>query len=220
MAAITEDDYHVQVRLQLASGLPEDVSVNTFAFRQIGGGIPDGNSAIFATQLWFNLATDGYLGPQVSREPNAHSTKVYRILDPEPRVPVASVPFTTADIQTNNGALPNEISVVTTFYGDAPSGIPAARRRGRIYIGPLADFSVLDPSGYARPSQTGFINGLLDRVGAWLNVMEENDMEFEVWSRTQGAVFPVTRFSCDNEYDIQRRRGSKATVRTYRNHPI
>lgn len=91
---------------------------------------------------------------------------------------------------------------------------PKARRRGRVYIGPLNNnagaltaIGVLkvhvDTQTVLKNAATALIGSSAGAAGAW-----------SVWSRRSAALFPVIGGFIDEAFDTQRRRGVKSTART------
>ena len=153
--------------------------------------------------------------------------------------PVASAPWTLGP-GNGTAALPSEIAIVTSFHADllnvlehgpvsanlpsseaaidqgAPavhSGVtrPRARRRGRIYIGPLQGAALTtDITTEGRP------------VAALITALKESSARLQasvisdwgVWSRRDAAVRSVVGGFIDNALDTKRRRGQAALTRS------
>src|ERR1043165_1144516 len=151
------------VRLQPTSGLPEDERVNTFTFGiNSSDSIATDVAGLGATlqNNFYNYATPttgdsvaGFLSADVSRV----SLPVIDFYDITPRPdftgsPVGRWTFTSLDAALDNSRAPAEVACCLSFHGDL-SGIseieaggapgpaddvhPRARRRGRVFIGPL-----------------------------------------------------------------------------------
>ena len=150
--------------------------------------------------------------------------------------PVLSVPWTLG-AGNGTAALPSEIALVTSFHADltgvlehgafsttipsseaaidqgAPAvhgGIirPRARRRGRLYIGPLQGAALTtDIATEGRP------------VAAFVTALKESSERLRhtafatcgVWSRRDAAVLTAVGGYTDREFDTQRRRGHEGT---------
>jgi hypothetical protein len=132
----------------------------------------------------------------------------------------------TASASPGNLALPREVALCGSFHGDL-SGVaeegagdtrPRARRRGRIYVGPLnvaaTDSTNGSANGGALPS--GFFIGRLAAAFAEFTAaaIEDEGGRWVVASRADNAVYPVTAGWVDNEFDTQRRRGLDPSART------
>jgi hypothetical protein len=126
--------------------------------------------------------------------------------------------------------LPRECAVVLSLAAahagvaeDVPGGVPgpkgdthpAARYRGRIYLGPLnlaavtqaADSPVVNVS--MQVAATGAAYALNEAV----NVLAGDTSSWVVWSRKDHLLRSITGGWCDNAFDTQRRRGLKASSR-------
>lgn len=103
-----------------------------------------------------------------------------------------------------------------TDPGSAPDR-PRARRRGRVYIGPLNPAAATSGAGLpARPSGD-LIQTLLDFGDFLANPTDATltavDATLVVWSEVDGTGRPVVRVSVDDAFDTQRRRGVKQSAR-------
>lgn len=196
----------VQVTLNHDSALPEDVTVNAWSFNT--GVAKDTTAAIdivaklqtfynaFASRLSASLAGTG-------------SVKFYDRADLKPRVPW----FTGAlVIVPGTSNLASEVSLTLSFSSDVISGVPAARRRGRLFLGPLAS-SVNDATS-GRPI-TAAVTEISNAAGV-LQTASANaaGWGWEIYSRTDLIGRDVLRGYVDNAFDTQRRRGLRPTTRT------
>ena len=186
----------------------------------------DNNPANYATNTWYINADD--LTALVAAEgaivqayntmrpafpttvqPGGHLVKWYNMADPEPRQPVREATWLFVGTLAGN-PLPPEVSLCLSFQGLKVSGIPQARRRGRVYIGPLNTTSA-DASG--RPSlatQANWENAgqdLLDASNA------ATTWRWQIYSRVDDGFVDVVDGWVDNEFDTQRRRGRTYTAR-------
>jgi hypothetical protein len=212
-----------QGRLQLSiardNGLPEDTVTNTWY-------VTDQVSSSFGTvsaepcsdalltfyvnmQSWFASILTGTL-----------SVKAYDMSDTEPRAPVWE---DTASWSPGSTSLPAELACCLSFRGASVSGEPMARRRGRVYLGPLSEGALGTVSTSDRPVSSSLFAAVdthyATMVTAWGAV--GSGYEHCVYSPTTDASQTITA-SCipvelawmDNAWDVQRRRGAKATSRT------
>jgi len=197
-----------QVRLNSVSGLFEDVVINTWSFdcdtddatlEGVGEALHD-----------FYSVLDTYL--QSTIDTSGHEVRWYNRADAEPRTPVNIWPFALTP-NTSNLPMPREVAVCLSFAAAPASGASNARRRGRIYFGPLNTTATVSSGAYVRPN-TAFMNELLDQY-VILAATANNDFgaAHEVWSGVDSVGRHVTRAWVDNEWDTQRRRGVKATTR-------
>lgn len=202
----------VLVALAHISALPEDSATNTFHFATSTPPVATELDNIETGIENFYLADGGAWGGDslvefMSRELSGAATvKYYNLDDPTPRAPIRTETFSFTPPATDN-ALPEEVALVVSFQGTPISGEPQARRRGRLYIGPInGSANTVD----GRPT-TAFRNRL--RLGAE-NLMADVNTVWGVWSPTDSAFVTVTNGWVDNAFDTQRRRGQAATARS------
>lgn len=157
--------------------------------------------------------------------------------------PVADVTWEITPGVGRNAAdpYPAEVACCASFrslsgavFGGGVLTAPMARRRGRVFVGPLAPTGASDVTvRTSRPSPA-----LIDLIGsAHWNLMGQNTAtaKWVVYSRPfagrpltpregraplpalparAGTAYIVDEVSVDNAWDTQRRRGERATVRT------
>lgn len=198
--------YKIQSTLFMASGIPEDSCVNTLWCEST-----DGAEVVseFVAALVVGLDTFRGHFPSTVRQTN-HSVKTYLMSEPEPRAPINETIWSFSNAPAGNPA-PPEIALCLSFQGDRVSGQSQARRRGRIYFGPL-DLADVHTDG--RPT-SGLVTDLLSLGDTLINASEGMEGgKWVVWSPTEAASTVVTNGWVDNAFDIQRRRGVAATVRS------
>lgn len=198
--------YKALVRIGMDSGIPEDAVVNTFHADCLV--LPNGYEDFVDALEGMYQILDSSLSSRV--DPSAVTCKVYKMSDPEPRAPVYEKTFT--GLTTGTTAEIPEVALCLSFQGARESGESQARRRGRVYIGPLgqAHISSTDPGVYS-----GLISNLAS-AGQFLLDASELSTEWTwcVYSVRDNALVPVTNGWVDNAWDIQRRRGTAPTSRT------
>ena len=216
------------VRLKRLNRLPEDDVINVMHFEgdEVGGIGPEDDRARWdelAPGLASRLATfyqaiSVYFAFTV--QPDATVT-LYDMRDPKPRIPRLVHPFTMGTRSTST--LPGEVASCLSFQAAAEAGQPAARRRGRIYLGPLGTNtgSQLTGSTDFRPTQA-----FIDAVLAAAKVMATGTggaARLSIYSPRSDplgdsgpdlAWNDAVTLSMDNAFDIQRRRGAAPTVKT------
>jgi hypothetical protein len=197
-----------QVSIPAFSTVSEDTVTNTWHFTATDteeGTLASMQAALVAMYEGFDTWKSDLHVWQNSR------VKWYDLDDEEPRVPVkdAAIAFTSAPI---GDSLPHECAAVLSFHGDYVSGASQARRRGRIYFGPLNTSAVTASSGMLA---SALPTGLATAAGVFLTTSNAaSDWAWVVYSPTSNQAFPVVAGWVDNAVDIQRRRGFKASTRT------
>lgn len=223
----------VQHTYNHVSGLPEHGIVNTFYFVHdlMSPGDLQGDEALTLAQVvidFYDVASagnnsiDSYLAGQAMAT-QRHTVKVYDMADSEPRAP--KITHTTAGGAANNvnGMLPSEVALCLSYRAALVSGTNAARRRGRVYLGPMSALSD-EPSnvtGFNRPS----LNVRNAVVGSADKLKDDAADEGWVWCVRSGGgganpeavpdvYTPIQYAWCDDAWDTQRRRGAGTLVRT------
>lgn len=205
--AITSNDYQVQIELASVSNVAADSIVNTFAVKALDGSASF--SALAGAFGTFYGSLSPHLATTISGSANAHHFRLYHLSEPEPRPPVYVSRFGQAG---SGSPLPAEVAICSSIAAAAPAGQRPARRRGRVYIGPLNSGTGEVVGGYLRP-KTSAINGIANATEALATFLVGINWQLCVWSRADNTLFPVVRGWVNNEYDTQRRRGPEATAR-------
>jgi hypothetical protein len=212
--------YRIANRLQYTTFLPRDVAVNTFTFSCEEEDLPAMAQGVInfynsvATSMGQSNSIASYIGAIVGRGPNQASVTAWNLYDPEPRAPVHYEEYQLSGTSSGDG-LPLEVAACASFEGLPESGVNQARRRGRIFIGPLkTSAGTLDGANPPRLK-----NGFMSDVCAAMEGLH-------AWTLTEGGVWlvesrvdpslvtPVVRGWVDNDFDTQRRRSPRATSRT------
>jgi len=134
----------VLVELNNDSLIPKDLVTNTWHF-VTPGSVAAAEPDITANLDAFYTAIQTYLSASLTGTATA---KYYDLEDPEPRAPVATgaITFTPGSNQ-----LPNEVAVCMSYQGPIVSGQNQARRRGRLFLGPLSQTGFTGATGEFRP---------------------------------------------------------------------
>jgi hypothetical protein len=197
--------YSVQVIIMPATMVQADAAVNTWSCEAIS----DAEAQNFAGALQtFYQSCRPLFSSLVAQ--NGHRIKIYDRSDPPPRVPRRDFTFNFTAAMTAS-PLPTEVSKCLSFQGVPESGVSQARKRGRIYLGPLGGAWVTTQGRAAGANITTMVNAadvLLAASDASAN------WTWTVYSATTGDSFPVSNGWVDDEFDTQRRRGRPATTRT------
>lgn len=220
--------YLAVVTLAKKSGIPADAVQNTFAFERTALEPPVTAGAAIKAALdnFYNTAGAGgssvgsQLAESLSTTADAGRIQVYDVTadlgGTAHGSPVYDQPFTLSN--TGVGSLPDEVAACLSFqsaYGaDVEFGAgarPRARDRGRVFIGPLrAGAAVVDATTKeAFLAQTTRI-AIAEAGGRLVNM----GAGWSVWSRRDAAFKTVISGWVDNAFDVQRRRGNEANLRT------
>jgi hypothetical protein len=200
------------------SNLAEDHVVNTFHFWKAGAAeVGDPLSAAAAVTDFYNGLGTGanlqnskigsYLSAWVQR---SAELRVYNMADEKPRVPTI-VPITLPAV-AGAGGLPEEVALTVTLKGNPPD---TARRRGRIYVGPLITGAMLDATASipARPAAI-FITDLV-KAASRLTTATALALRWSIRSSMPEENYVVINGGyIDNAFDTQRRRGPDPSLRT------
>lgn len=200
-------NYYAQAILAPASGLSEDVNVNTFAF--VGPNVfttTEGNAVNDCIRPFYNTMLAA--GALKGRAAVGHSIKIYAATTVTPNYPIDETSFI---LNATPGAveLPLEVNLCVSYACDSATIVPRARRRGRIYIGGWD--STNNDTG--RPT-ADTIEDLANAYTAYCDALNAiADFTASVWSRANASLYPIERVWCDNEWDTVRSRGGRSTDR-------
>lgn len=207
-------DIRSQVRLHHDSGVAELDVTNTFHWQT---SITEAASitAIRANlENFYSTTNEGFLGPLSeyfsSELSGVVGVTMYDLADPTPRVPIDEYEFTTA--VPSGEPLPSQVALCLSFQGARISGTPQARRRGRVYLGPL-DITATEVSGGEARPVSGLIDVALAAAERMLADSTTNNSHWAVYSPTNNDLVPVVGGWLDNRFDIQRRRAALVTQR-------
>jgi hypothetical protein len=195
-----------QVRLRPTSGVNEDWYVNTF--HMIPQTTPLAAATAFSVPvITFYRAIDTQLSAFVAQ--TGHIIRYYDLDEPEPRVPIDEETF-DFDTAPAVSRMPPEVACCMSYRAYYESGTPNARRRGRVFVGPLGD-STVGPAGT-------FTNGFVDLLAlagqTFFNAVHDTDEALmAIYSPTDGVAHEARLLWVDNEIDIQRRRSTRASYR-------
>jgi hypothetical protein len=196
----------------MTSSIGRDAATNTFHFNTLTAWTTTIRIEIVAALKAFYDAAGAQRSQHLA--PAQSHVAFYDLAMPKPRAPIEDVSLGLSTSQGTNAA-PHEIALCVSYQAIRASGIPQARRRGRIYLGPFASSSMDGTNG--RPSNTcrtaivAGANALLSASNSAINwkwiIHSPTHPEAEVTNT-------VTNGWVDDEWDIQRRRGLVATGRT------
>lgn len=191
------------------TGVPEDAASNTFYFSSVAE--MDATAAgVVASRLdVFYLAIDQLFSSVISTTGGTY--RFYRLSDPEPRVPVFTFNMPTLSPASNGS--PEEVAACISYFAAPASGEPPARRRGRIYIGPLSVAAVTAASSTSFSNLASATRTTLSNAAVALADQSES-AQWSVFSTVDGIARQIVGGWVDNSFDTQRRRGRRATART------
>lgn len=197
-----------QVRLERVSGITADAVVNTFHHIVADDGdaaAATGASQVQGALVTFYTAIDQMLANTITF---SHTMKTYTLAHALPRAPIVTGTLTLGALGST--ALPAEIAMCLSYRAAQESGVPVARTRGRIFIGPLSNqWLGTTVAGDVRPLAA---NATTLR-SAGIALANAAGPDWCVWSPTTLTARPIIEVSTDDAFDIQRRRGAEPTVR-------
>jgi hypothetical protein len=191
-----------QVSAALDTTLPRDRVVNVTHFNVRGAFATFGTDFQNLCNDLHDIFVNNWYSPPGSMEV---ITKMYNLDDPEPRAPKAS--RTTGAAVARSANVPREVALCLSFY--AERNLP--RSRGRIYLSPAA----LGSSSLSAKPTTTMMNQALAIADA-LSGLGGIDVDWCVFSRMDNSFKKVTNAYVDDEWDVQRRRGLRASNRVAR----
>lgn len=125
--------------------------------------------------------------------------RIYRMDQAKPR-PIRGQATQTSAITEQSG--PREVALCLSFYGT--NNVP--RKRGRLFLGPFVKSDMgTRPDASAQSRAVNIANGIKGLGGV--------DVDWQVYSPTNGTSVDVTNFWVDNEWDTIRSRGLRGTSR-------
>lgn len=208
------------------SGLPDDVFVNDFAFRLRAGGTPSAaqlDDLFTAVDIFYNtttstaLSVSDFIGEAVDRAVT-HELQAFSIS--AGGSPIATDAWLgPAAPPTLNSNMPVEVCGVLSFHADLTGVLeetgatrPRARRRGRIYLGPLTSDAV-DITADNPLLLPTFLTTMRAAANLMGDSADTDGWDWSVWSRADDELYVITGGWTDNAPDIQRRRGAESTAR-------
>lgn len=192
-------EYDVQVVLQGGSQLPEDQFVNVLHY-EIGApdtieGTVDDISAAYAAAMLVPVFGDV----------EGVTIKVYEP-GPNPTGPVFTKSYPTL-IAGSVG--PHEVAVCLSYATADDPDRSTPRRRGRIYVGPIAAAHTDSP----RPS-SALLDGVLALGQGLASAGNASNSTWLMYSSRDAVYEKIESIWVDDAWDTQRRRGLAPTTRT------
>lgn len=199
------------VTLQSSTELPADAMVNTFYFE--GGGSDPDNVGDMLYDFYNVQPTDATFSIAELFTTQALTgvmdVKGYDLAQPRPRAPMFDEQYELEGLGVGE-ALPTEVALCLSYRAEYASGVPAARRRGRIYLGGFqAGFNTQGrPTASARTTMATSARDLLQAANSAVS------WEWQQYSQTLGVGTQVVAGWVDDAWDTQRRRGLPPSQRT------
>nr|CRY97362.1 hypothetical protein [uncultured prokaryote] len=198
----------VQVTIKTADAIPENFITNNFAVTGDVDSPTDSADLMAAFQTFYGTVKTACFPVTVAQ--NAHEFKLYIAGGPRPNYPLYENVFNLTGPGSGD-TLPSEVALCLSFAGVRIPGLPQARRRGRVYLGPLkATNNVL-----GRPSSS-VITAILAAAQTLKDDIDDipSAGSWAVWSPTSGTAVSLTDAWMDNAWDTQRSRGLIRTLKT------
>jgi len=219
--------FRAQVSIPSDTGLPKDAIVNTWHFESDQSFADDADD-VAGRLIAFYQAIDGVVLAAIADTPV--TIKMYDMADAEPRVPGYITTFTLAP--ASGTVTPPEIAMCLSFRGALASGVNMARRRGRVFLGPIHQGVLTLASGYFEFTSSAR-EAVRDAAVTLASGPDPGDGRLAVFSPTTAlagrdpedvdqftelelaaAYEDVVEVWVDSAPDIQRRRGQTARSRT------
>lgn len=220
--------YRAQVVIPHDSGLPEDAVVNTWHYLASDSLSDAGNAEDFDGQL--QTFYSGWVNALGSTAMNWNASEIRHTVfeDPTPRLPFALGSFTALSPPTAYSDWPPDVAIVLSMQGTKSSGDNMRRRRGRVYLGPLAfaagDQPQLDTGSadtVANAASSAFFSSGTSVLCVYSPYthhgiavgqrLTKDDPEVPAY--LAASFVEVDSVWVDNAFDTQRRRGLRASYR-------
>lgn len=197
------------VMLPMDSGGGPDTAVNNWHF------VADPNVQATWDLIHAQLVTFyGAINSVMSSDINHASLEVryYDLSQPVPRPPIYTKPASVTAYGTGL-TLPHELAICLSYQGLRVAGTIQARRRGRVFLGPLNDSC--NSFGLIAASKVTIVVNAAKALLTASNAAADwtwcaGGHHFEA----TGELVAVNNGWVDNAFDIQRRRGVKPAART------
>jgi len=197
--------YDVQMTIKTVDANPENFVTNSWSCEAV----TDGDALLFTNEVveFYRDIVDLY--PNTIPQ-GGHIYKIYDRADPKPRVPALQGTWTFSSVPSG-GPLPPEVAKCLSFQAVPVSGTNQARRRGRVYLGPIKS-AQLGTTGRILPATRTLIATSADTLLTASKAA--TTWYWGVWSTINQSIAEVDNGWVDDEWDIQRSRGWKPTARS------
>lgn len=204
-----------QVNLPMKTALPEDTVINSWHFLTADA------STLTLDAIGANLsAFYGAISALLASNIAGRVVKFYDLGEPAPRAPKRT--DTVAYVPTGTSAVPEEVAICLSFQGAQVSGQNQARRRGRVFLGPVGSGTITETD--ERITVSSAARTTIKNAAAALLTSSQGSTVFDwvVYSPTTAAgggpadswAVPVANGWVDDSFDTIRSRGTKPRTRT------
>lgn len=200
----------VQAILPVVSEKHEDDAMNVWHFQTTGNWDEGARAEINGDLVDFYDTLRPFYSNKLKNEVRLRH---FDLSEPSPRQPVSDETFPLTQIPGSGTSLPSEVATCLSFRAAVTSGVPAARRRGRLYLGPL-NINANNVDG--RPG-VGWRDTIIAAATTFGNLHTGVVLEGQDWcvySPTDGVARVVQFAYVDDAFDTQRRRGVDPVART------
>lgn len=201
-------DTMIQVTGRTVDGLPENFVTNQFCISEVESSQTAWDAIVAAFRTFYSSIGSNLWGASMAQ--NGHIIKFYDKPGPTPNYPYYETTFNLTSAPSG-AELPSEVALCLSFQGLRVPGFPQARRRGRVYLGPLKATinSSGRPASAVRTSLVGFAETLYDAIDAI-----SGTGIWSVWSSLDGEAVGLHDCWVDDTFDTQRSRGLQRTAKT------
>jgi hypothetical protein len=197
--------YRIQYILHTLDGTPNNFVTNTFHVLAVD----DADALAASIDIRGGYSTIvSYLSSLLTQ--NGHEFKIYNLEDPEPRAPTDEGSWNLSSAPAGSN-LPPEVALCMSFQAEKISGVPQARRRNRVYLGPF-DVSACGTDGRPAPALVTLVADWGEAIFTAAGLGTWDWAIYSTFSPTTGVI--AANGWVDNEFDTQRRRGRESTSRT------
>lgn len=209
----------VQVTQKYFTNVPEDVITNTWHFDHPVGAPNTTDFVNLKNRLttFYNNAHSPTAGGQWAPWINLAlgTIKIYDVADPQPRAPkyTSAMSLTAGTNQVASSATPPETAICLSYQADVVSGVPQARRRGRIFLGGWGGPNANGTSSAFPIISAALCSQICSCAAALLAGVAADGWIWIVHSGTVAGNSIVSNGWVDNATDTQRRRGQAPSLR-------
>lgn len=210
---IIADHYRYQVVFRGQSGLPEDVFINNFVFRN--DGLPNASIMADTVETMLRAFYEGETAQALSISRYLAWSGIagvelrqYDLGQSPPRLPTVRSNLLTVPTSQQGSPLPREVSACLSYESEKRG----PRGRGRIYLGPLTTQTVDEENGYTRVKDS-FRDTIADRA---LDLIDSTEnATWVLLSPTDGDTTRIVGGYVDDAFDTQRSRGKAPAARKF-----